>query len=119
MEFLPSKTPDMVIKEFYIHLLAYNLIRAVQKEAGKEHGVQPTELSFSATVQHVCIFTALMASADYEKHHLYILLLVLVATEKLPFRPDRVEPRVKKRRPKPYQWMKKPRDDYRKSYQAA
>lgn len=71
MEFLPSKTPDMVIKEFYIHLLAYNLIRSVQKEAGKNHGVQPTELSFSATVQHVCIFTTLMASADYEKHHLY------------------------------------------------
>ena len=71
----------MVIKELYIHLLAYSLIRTVQKEAGKEHGVQPTELSFSATVQHVCIFTTLIASADHEKHHLYMLLLALFVAE--------------------------------------
>jgi hypothetical protein len=106
MEFLTCQTPDMVKKGFYVHLLAYNLIRAVQKAAGHNHGVQPTEHSFYATIQHLCIFVSVLALAEAEqRHHLYTLLFVLVATEKLLFRPNRVEPRVKKRRPKSYPWM--------------
>jgi hypothetical protein len=37
-------------------------------------------------------------------------LLALVAAEKLPQRPGRMEPRVKKRRPKNYRLMTQPRD---------
>jgi len=118
MEFLTSKTPDMVKKEFYVHLLAYNLIRSVQKQAAEQHGGKPTLLSFAATVQHVAIFSTLIASAiNGRRHQLYLLLLVLVATEQLHCRPNRYEPRVKKRRPKPYRWMKKPRKDYHRQQQ--
>lgn len=119
MEFLNSKTPKMVRKDFYVHLLAYNLIRTVQWEAGQQHQVSPISLSFSATIQHFTTFIGLMVSATYEpEKHLYTLCLVLVATEKLPFRPNRVEPRVVKRRPKPYPWMKKTRNDYQRQYNA-
>lgn len=120
MEFLSCKTPEMVQKEFYIHLLAYNLIRTVQSQAGQQHTVQPTTLSFAATVQHVRIFVTLMAViSDERRRHVYTLLLVLVASEKLRDRPHRREPRVKKRRPKPYPWMTKPRQDYQKQSYAA
>ena len=120
MEFLGSKTPDMVQKEFYVHLLAYHLIRAVQKEALQQHEVSPFELSFAATVQHVGIFVTLMAAMPSQRRaEVYLLLLVLIATEKLPKRPNRIEPRVKKRRPKPYPWMKNPRKDYQKRGRAA
>lgn len=120
MEFITAKTPEMVQKEFYVHLLAYNLICTVQKEAGQQHEVKPTSLSFAATVQHVGIFVTLMAAMPHERRsQLYSLLLVLVAKEKLPKRPHRTQPRVKKRRPKSYPWMKKPRQDYRKRGRAA
>ncbi len=39
MDFLPSKTPEMVRKDFYVHLLAYNLIRHLQWEAGCQSSV--------------------------------------------------------------------------------
>lgn len=120
MEFLFSKTPDMVQKEFYVHLLAYTLIRAVQNEAGQQHGGSPFELSFAATVQPVGIFATLIVAMPLKRRaEVYLLLLVLVATAKLPKRPNRMEPRVKKRRPKSYPWMKKPRQDYRKRGRAA
>ena len=44
IEHLPSKTPEMVRKDFYVHLLAYNLIRTVQLEASSQHGVDPLSL---------------------------------------------------------------------------
>ena len=115
MEFLTSKTPEMARKEFYIPLLAYNLIRKLQWETGLQHSVLPIFLSFSATVKHFSIFASLMASAtDGVEQHLYTLLKVLVATEKLTKRPNRVEPRAVKRRPKPYPWLKKPRKQYQR-----
>jgi hypothetical protein len=119
MEFLLSKTPSMVQAEFYVHLLAYNLIRSLQWEALKEHRVVPTHLSFSATVQHFGIFATLIAQATAEqRQHLYSLLKVLVALEKLPVRPNRVEPRAVKRRPKGYPWLKEPRAVFKRKYAA-
>lgn len=113
MEHLPSKTPEMVVKEFYMHLLAYNLIRKVQLEAGRQHTVDPLSLSFCATIQHLSSFTGLLAHATEEQRaYEYEQLIFLVSTEKLPFRPNRVEPRAVKRRPKAYPRLKKPRKQF-------
>ncbi|MDP6737189.1 MAG: IS4 family transposase, partial [Nitrospinaceae bacterium] len=110
MEHLPSKTPEMVRKDFYVHLLAYNLIRAVQLEASKQHGVAPLALSFQATIQHVSSFSSLLAHAtEQQGSYEYTQLIFLVSTEKLPYRPNRVEPRAVKRRPKAYPRLKAPR----------
>ncbi len=110
MEHLPSKTPSMVRKDFYVHLLAYNLIRTVQLEASIQHGVDPLILSFCATIQHLSSFTCLLAHATEEQHEYeYTQLIFLVSREKLPFRPNRVEPRAVKRRPKAYPRLKKSR----------
>jgi len=110
MEHLPSKTPSMVRKDFYVHLLAYNLIRTVQLEASRQHQVDSLALSFCATIQHLSNFTCLLAHAtDEQREYEYTQLIYLVSTEKLPFRPNRVEPRAVKRRPKAYPRLTKPR----------
>ena len=49
MEMVRSKTPAMVRKEIYMHLMAYNLLRALMWKAGKEHGVSPLRLSVQGT----------------------------------------------------------------------
>ncbi len=110
MEHLSSKTPQMARKEFYVHLLAYNLIRIIMFQSVTGHDVKPLELSFQATIQHHTNFNHPLASADVlERKRLYNVLLYLVSKERLPSRPGRVEPRLKKRRPKSYGWLKKPR----------
>ena len=100
----------MVRKDFYVHLLAYNLIRTVQLEASRQHSVDPLALPFQATIQHLSSFTCLLAHATEEQRaYEYEQLIYLVSTEKLPFRPNRVEPRAVKRRPKAYPRLTKPR----------
>ncbi|MCH8293436.1 IS4 family transposase [Candidatus Poribacteria bacterium] len=115
MEHLPSKTPEMVRKDFYVHLLAYNLIHTVQLEASRQHQVDPLALSFCATIQHLSNFACLLAHATEEQRtYEYTQLIYLVSTEKLPFRPNRVEPRAVKRRPKAYPRLTKPRKQLRR-----
>ena len=118
MEHLPSKTPEMVRKDFYVHLLAYNLIRTVQLQASGQHTVAPLALSLKATIQHLTHFTCLLAHAtDEQRAYEYEQLIFLVSTEKLPFRPNRVEPRVVKRRPKKYPRLSMPRQQLRRKCQ--
>ncbi|MCH8292779.1 transposase [Candidatus Poribacteria bacterium] len=118
MEHLPSKTPEMVRKDFYVHLLAYNLIRTVQLEVSRQHSVDPLSLSFCATIQHLCSFTCLFAHAtDEQRGYEYSQLIFLVSTEKLLFRPNRIEPRVIKRRPKKYPRLSLPREQLKRKCQ--
>ena len=49
MEMLRGKTPDMVRKEIYVHLMAYNLLRTVMWQAGKKAGVWPVRISLQGT----------------------------------------------------------------------
>jgi hypothetical protein len=119
MDHLSSKTPEMARKEFYVHLLAYNLIRTLMFQSATEHDVKPLELSFQATIQHHHNFSYALAHADaVKREYLYQVLLYLVSKERLPVRPGRVEPRVKKRRPKKYKWLQQPRHKLRKQLSA-
>jgi hypothetical protein len=114
MEHLPCKTPQMVRKEFYIHLLAYNLIRTIMFQASVEYGGTPLGISFQATIQHQHNFSYALAYADAEVvDRLYETLLYLVSKERLLIRPGRVEPRLKKRRPKDFKYLHKPRRQLR------
>ena len=45
MEMLRGKTPQMVRKEIYVHLMAYNLLRALMWQASKRAGVSPLRVS--------------------------------------------------------------------------
>lgn len=115
MEFLKAESPQMVRKEIYAHLLAYNLIRTLMWEAGTRHGVDPLRLSFQATIQHLLNFIPQLVQAGQNKRRELInALLALIAGEKLPDRSGRCEPRVRKRRPKAYPLMQEPRHILRK-----
>jgi hypothetical protein len=115
MEHLSTKTPQMVRNDYYVHLLAYNLIRILMFQSGKEYGVSPLELSFCASIQHLLNFSFALAYADTVKQqNIYNVLLYIVSKERILIRAGRVEPRLKKRRPKSFGWLKQPRKQLQK-----
>ena len=110
MDILRCKTPAMVEKEIAVHLLAYNLVRAVMAQAAVTHNLLPRQLSFKATLQLLNAFE--MSLRHYPRTHLasrHQLLITGIASCRLPHRPGRVEPRAVKRRPKQHWLLTKPR----------
>ena len=113
MDHLRCKTPHRVRNEFYMHLLAYNLIRKVMAGAAVQADREPWTVSFKGTLQTLAHLLPLLdtrlATADWCQ-----TLLEAVVTHVVGDRPDRFEPRVRKRRPKKYKLMGEPRENYRK-----
>ena len=119
MAVLRGKTPAMVRKEIWTHLLAYNIIRSLMWEASMEHGVDPARVSFKGTLQRVTAMSGLSASATSQQaNHMWTVLLYALAADLVPHRPDRIEPRVRKRRPKAYPLMTKPRAELKAQLRA-
>jgi hypothetical protein len=112
MDVLRGKTPQIVRKEIWTHLLAYNLIRTLMWEAASTHNVPSDRISFKGAIQQTTAIAALFAApigtcAPIPFH----VLLELIAHKLVPHRPHRVEPRVRKRRPKAFPLMTKPRTE--------
>ena len=61
MDMLRCKTPELVRKEIWAHVLAYNLIRTVMAQAAAGEGVAPRSISFKATLQVLEAFRPLIA----------------------------------------------------------
>src|ERR1700747_2273155 len=51
MQELRCKTPELVRKEVWTHILAYNLLRTVMAQAAARHGVAPRTISFTGAMQ--------------------------------------------------------------------
>lgn len=110
MDVLRCKTPEMVRKELWCHLLAYNLIRHIMWDAGQRYLVSLRRISFKGTIQHIVPFRDTLSGRSKENiKEATLIFQRLIAHQKVPCRPGRIEPRVKKRRPKPYKLMTKPR----------
>jgi hypothetical protein len=107
MEVLRCLTPQMVEKELWVNLLAYNLIRLLMAQAALEFKLHPRELSFKHTVQMWTQWLPRRRSVgqDWRRD----TLLKLIVQVRVGQRPGRLEPRARKRRPKPYPWLKVPR----------
>ena len=119
MHHLKCKTPEMVRKELWAHLLAYNLIRVRMAQAAARHGAEPRKLSFSAAQ------TLMRSFAPHLEHttgaeHLRIEdeLLKAIARSRIKHRPGRKEPRAVKRRTQKYSYLTKPRSKARKGLKA-
>ena len=114
MDVLRCKTPEMVQKEVWAHLLVYNLIRTAMAEAARAAGVCPRELSFEGARQTLEAFGETLERASAEAF-LGVVQAVLeaIASHRVGGRPDRYEPRVRKRRPKEYPLMKELREQAR------
>lgn len=110
MDDLRGQTPAMVRREIWAHWLAYNLIRKTTAQAALVHGKLPRQLSFTAAL------AAVAASWDHATVAAPDVLLALanaqfrtIAGHPVGNRPDRIEPRAVKRRPKPHPLLKEPR----------
>ncbi|MBD2730684.1 IS4 family transposase [Nostoc sp. FACHB-892] len=120
MEVLRGKTPEIVRKEIYAFLLAYNLLRTLMWEAGMTFGVPPLRLSLQGTRHHLDHFIPeLLANTGKKRDRIYRTLLLIIVYKPVPDRPGRAEPRVRKRRPKAYPLMKQPRNQLRRQLQTA
>jgi hypothetical protein len=107
---LRGKTPALVRKEIWAHVLAYNLIRTVLAQAAWEHQLLPRELSFKGAVQTLLAFAphvALARRADLSD--LARQIRAALAQHRVADRPDRYEPRARKRRYDNYQHLRIPR----------
>jgi len=111
MDVLRCQTPQMVEKELWVYLLAYNVIRLLMAQAARDAGIHPRELSFKHTVQMWTEWTSRTLRPSPMQHAEFFRL---VAQPTVGNRPGRLEPRARKRRPKPYQWLKVPREKARR-----
>ena len=110
MEMLVTKTPEMVCKDLWVHLLAYNLLRTLMWQTAKHTTIEAARLSLQGTRQQFNHFRPELVNAKpLERQYLYHTLLTIVGTLIVPLRPHRCEPRVVKRRPKPFPRMQQPR----------
>ena len=106
MEILSCKTPEMAIKELWVYLLAYNLIRLLMAQAALLADRLPRQLSFKHTVQ---LWIAWQQRGGTGGVVSINALLILIAGPQVGLRPGRVEPRAVKRRPKPFPLLTKQR----------
>lgn len=112
MDTLRCKTQEMVVKELWMHVIAYNLIRAVMQESAILHRAPPERLSFKGTLATVRQWARVLSCAGFNEKRrlvLYGVMLACIARDTVPIRPNRTEPRARKRRPKGYQLLNKPR----------
>jgi hypothetical protein len=100
LEVLHCKKVAGVLKEMYMFAITYNLVRLVMLEASRRQKVPLERISFIDALRWL------------RDAHAHTLLSPLVVN---PARPDRLEPRVIKRRMKEYNLMTKPRDELRKA----
>jgi hypothetical protein len=107
MDRLSCQTPAMVIKEIWVYLLAYNLIRLLMAQAAALTDQLPRHLSFKHTVQIWIAWTQYTHPSDHDEK--LTELFILIAQQRVGDRPARIEPRALKQRPRPYPLLLKPR----------
>lgn len=107
MDILSCRTPEMVEKEIWVYLLAYNLIRYVMLQSALWVDIVPRSISFKHSLQ---IWLAWSRQAEPSDGEHWQSILLLIAQNQVGNRPGRVEPRAVKRRPKPFPLLTKTRE---------
>jgi hypothetical protein len=114
IDVLRCQSPEMVRREIWTCLLAYNLIRQTMLEAAIKSGRSPRELSFTAALQKIAAAWAILSLCNEALLTQMIdAHLSDIATNQVGNRPDRVEPRAIKRRPKAHKLLTEPRAEAR------
>jgi len=115
LDHVRCKSPEMVRRELWVTLLAYNLIRGLTATAAAAHGKQPRQLGFTLACQTVLSSWMLSSTgACRDARGLWRLTLERIAANQVANRPGRIEPRVLKRRRHRYPLMTRPRQQLRK-----
>ena len=105
MDVLHCKTTEGVAKELTMYALVYNLIRLVMLESARRQKVAVERISFVDAARWLA--QAMQCEAEAPPLRLRVNL----------HRPNRVEPRARKRRPKEYDLLNKPRQELQKRLQ--
>lgn len=117
MDILRGQSVDVVSKEMAMHVLVYNLTRLLMWRVAREQGQNPQRLSFTGTLHRLrhalpmLLFGSLRSAESRTAVVSY--LLYAIATDLLPDRPNRIEPRRRKRRPKQHPLLMHPRQHYK------
>jgi hypothetical protein len=113
MDHLRCKTPHRVRNEFYMHLVAYNLVRTVMVMAAAKAGVEPWTVSFKGALQTMNKLLPMLITSISTDDWCNTLLSAII-THVVGNRPDRFEPRERKRRPKKFKLMMEPRQNFKR-----
>jgi hypothetical protein len=114
MDILRGQSPEMVRKEVWAHLLAYNLLRGLMARAAEEAGLLPLQVSFKGALQLVQAFAAVLWTAEVkELEEIMCRLREALREHRVGDRPNRYQPRRRKRRPKHYPLLNEPRQQAR------
>lgn len=114
MDVLRCLSPAMIKRELRMHFVAYNLIRSVMQKAALTYHVDLQRISFKGTLDTVRHFSAASQGAEGKPRTITALvdeMLLIIARDVVPLRPDRSEPRAIKRRPKNFHLLTKPRHE--------
>lgn len=115
MDVLHCMSPETVEKEIWAHLPAYNVVRSLMADAARETGEEPRRLSFKGAMQTLRAFEEpIRGSIPSRRPDLLDARRKAIASHRVGDRPGRIEPREKKRRPKPHRRMTEPRCEARK-----
>src|SRR3954465_11772150 len=102
MDILRCKAPEMVRKEIWAHLLAYNLLRTAMAVAAGENGLEPRQVSFKGAKQAVTASApSLGGGGPKARPALIDAMLAVIAYHRVGDRPGRWQRRARKRRRKP------------------
>lgn len=114
MDILRCQSPEMVQKEVWAHLLAYNLLRGQMARAAEEGGLLPLQVSFKGALQVVNALASVLWTAEVDEiAEIMRRLRVAIRSQRVGHRPNRCEPRARKRRPKHYPLLNESRQDAR------
>ena len=119
-DILRSKSVEQIYKEMTARIVALNLIHWLMLEAAKEHRKNPERLSVSATLRLTAAYSLKMNHCPAPQLPvLYQDLLEKIAHSSVPYRPDRIEPRMQKREQRVYSKLKIPRQQWKQIYPMA
>jgi hypothetical protein len=118
MDILRCKTPELVRKEIWTHILAYNLIRTIMAQAATKQSVEPRTISFKGAIQTLQAFQPVIAIQGQRdaalRQRLYEQLLDAVAVHRVADRPDRFEPRRRKQPHRKHEYLNVPRHELKR-----
>jgi hypothetical protein len=108
---LRCKSPEMIEREVLLHQITYNLVRSLMQRSAHLHHVPLDRISFKGTLDTLRSWSVLIAAGQTPKRQQALIdrMLEIIAGDPVPKRPNRSEPRAKKRRGKNYHLLTKPR----------
>lgn len=117
LDHIHAKSPDMVEKVVWSHLLAFNQIKWYMLNISRMIKCSVQTISFNATISILIQNTLniMNASTDAEQRRVRASIIIQIVKRKVPYRPGRTEPRAVKKRRKPHPLLKKKRSLYHPS----